>query len=201
MKQRRPPVKTAAKLNRETWLRAAYALLRRKLLPECPEHVAISWSFPSKGGTSAARRTIGECHYKGASAGGAIEGDRVVLISPMLREPAVIVETILHEMVHVALPMGTGHRKQFSRLAARVGLLKPWTATKASPELAKRIAKEFLPALPAWPGGFLQIQTTQKNRQLKATCECDRIIRGSATLFAAGPIVCGLCEGPFELSN
>jgi len=194
-------VSKAAKLNREAWLRSAYALLRRKLIRECPEHVAVSWSFPSKGGTSAARRTIGECHYKGASAGGKIEGDRVVLISPMLREPSQLVETMLHEMVHVALPMGTGHRKQFSRLAARVGLVKPWTATKASPELAQRIRKEFLPALPAWPGGFLQIQTTQKNRQLKATCDCARIIRGSAKLFEAGPILCGLCESTFELAE
>ena len=189
----------AAKLNREAWLRSAYALLRRKLIRECPEHVAVSWSFPAKGGTSATRRRIGECHYKGASAGGAVEGDRVVLISPTLREPADLIETLLHEMVHVALPMGTGHRKQFSRMAARVGLVKPWTATKASPELAKRIQDEFLPALPAWPGGYLQIHTTQKNRQLKATCECGRILRGSLKTFGEGPIICGLCESPFEV--
>lgn len=189
------------KINREAWLRAAYALLRRKLLKEAPEQVALSWSFPAKGGTSANRRRIGECHYKGGSADGAIEGGRVILISPMLREPLELVETLLHEMVHAALPMGCGHRKQFSRLAARVGLLKPWTATKASPELAKRIQTKFLPALPVWPGGHLIIQATQKNRQLKGECECGRILRGSAKLFEAGPIICGLCEGPFELAN
>jgi hypothetical protein len=188
-------------LNRETWLRAAYSLLRRKLLKEAPEHVALSWSFPAKGGTSANRRRIGECHYKGGSADGAVEGDRVLLISPTLRTPFELVETLLHEMVHAALPMGCGHRKQFSRLAARVGLVKPWTATKASPELAKRIKGEFLRALPVWPGGFLSIETTQKNRQLKAVCECERIIRGSAKLFESGPILCGLCEGTFELAN
>ncbi len=187
-------------VNREAWLRGAYSLLRKELIKECPAQVALSWSFPARGGTSANRRTIGECHYKGASAGGAVEGDRVVLISPTLREPAKIVETLLHEMVHVALPMGTGHRKQFSRLAARVGLIKPWTATKASPELAKRI-EGFLKTLPAWPGGFLEINPTQKNRQLKAVCSCDRIIRGSLKLFGDGPIICGLCEGTFELET
>jgi hypothetical protein len=188
-------------VNRETWLRAAYALLRRKLLKEAPERVAISWSFPAKGGTSANRRRIGECHYKGGSADGKIEGDRVLLISPTLRTPYELVEVLLHEMVHATLPMGCGHRAQFSRLAARVGLVKPWTATKASPELAKRIQGEFLKALPVWPGGFLTIQTTQKNRQLKAVCQCDepRIIRGSAKLFEQGPIVCGLCDEPFNL--
>jgi hypothetical protein len=187
----------AAKLNREAWLRAAYALLRRKLLKEAPEHVAISWSFPAKGGTSATRRRIGECHYKGASADGAIEGDRVLLVSPTLKTPFDLIDTLLHEMVHAALPMGCGHRAQFSRLAARVGLVKPWTSTNPSPELAKRIKSEFLPALPKWPGGFLQIHATQKNRQLKATCDCGRIIRGSAKLFAAGSIICGLCDSEF----
>jgi hypothetical protein len=187
------------KVNREAWLRAAYALLRRKLLKEAPERVALSWSFPAKGGTSATRRRIGECHYKGGSADGSIEGDRVLLISPMLKTPFDLVETLLHEMVHAALPMGCGHRKQFSQLARRTGLVKPWTATKASEELAKRIKDEILPSLPAWPGGWLQIQTTQKNRQLKAVCECGRILRGSLKTFGEGPIICGLCEAPFEI--
>lgn len=192
-------VKKDVKVNREAWLRSAYGLLRKKLLAEAPESVALSWSFPAKGGTSATRRRIGECHYKGASADGQVEGDRVLLISPMLRTPYDLVETLLHEMVHAALPMGTGHRKQFSRLAARTGLVKPWTATKASPELAKRITDEFLRELPEWPGGWLQIVPTQKNRQLKAVCDCGRILRGSLKTFGEGPIICGLCEAPFEI--
>lgn len=193
----------ALKFNREAWLRAAYALLRRKLLKEAPEHVAISWSFPAKGGTAANRRRIGECHYKveGGSADGAVEGNRVLLISPTLQTPFQLIETLLHEMVHASLPVGCGHRAQFSRLAARVGLEKPWTATTASKELAARIAKEFIPALPKWPGGHLVIRATQKNRQLKAVCSCDRIIRGSAKLFEQGEILCGLCDSAFELAN
>lgn len=187
------------KLNREAWLRAAYALVRKELLPKAPVEVAISWSFPSKGGTKSSRRTIGECHYKGGSAV-AVEGDRVILISPTLREPYALIEVLVHEMVHAALPMGSGHRAPFSRLAKSIGLMKPWTATTAGPELKKKILG-WLKRLPKWPGGHLQIVTLQKNRQLKAVCECDRIIRGSAKLFEAGPILCGLCESPFELDN
>ena len=191
----------ARKLNREAWLRAAYALLRSKLLKEAPIHAAVSWSFPAKGGTSATRRRIGECHYKGASADGKVEGDRVLLISLTLRTEFELIETLLHEMIHAALPLGCGHRRQFSQLAARVGLEKPWTATHASKELAKRIKEEFLPKLPEWPGGFLQIHNTQKNRQLKAMCECGRILRGSLKTFGEGPIICGLCDGKFELDE
>jgi hypothetical protein len=187
------------KMNREAWLRAAYALVRKELLPKAPAHVAISWSFPSKGGTKSSRRTIGECHYKGGSAVG-VEGDRVILISPTLQEPFALVEVLVHEMVHAALPMGSGHRAPFSRLAKSIGLVKPWTATTAGPELKAKI-EGWLKRLPAWPGGHLLIVSTQKNRQLKAVCECDRIVRGSAKLFEAGPILCGLCESPFELAN
>ncbi len=187
------------KLNREAWLRAAYAMIRKELLPKAPAAVAISWSFPSKGGTKASRRTIGECHYKGGSAVG-VEGDRVILISPTLQEPFALIEVLVHEMVHAALPMGCGHRKEFSRLAKSIGLVKPWTATTAGEELTKKI-HGWLKRLPKWPGGHLLIVSTQKNRQLKAVCDCDRIIRGSAKLFESGPILCGLCESPFELAN
>jgi hypothetical protein len=190
-------VKKAVKVNREAWLRAAYAIVRKELLPQAPAAVAISWSFPSKGGTKSSRRTIGECHYKGGSAV-KVEGDRVILISPTLQEPYDLIETLVHEMVHAALPMGCGHRAQFSQLAARIGLVKPWTATTAGPELKKKILG-WLKRLPKWPGGHLLIQHQQKNRQLKAVCDCEtpRIIRGSAKLFEQGPIVCGLCEAEF----
>jgi hypothetical protein len=190
-------VSKATKLNREAWLRAAYALVRKELIPTAPATVAISWSFPSKGGTKASRRTIGECHYKGGSAV-EVEGGRVILISPTLQEPFALIEVLVHEMVHAALPMGCGHRAKFSRLAKSIGLLKPWTATTAGPELTKKI-KGWLKRLPKWPGGHLVIQHTQKNRQLKATCECEpaRIIRGSSKLFEAGEIFCGICDGEF----
>jgi hypothetical protein len=190
-------MKTAVKVNREAWLRAAYALIRKEILPQAPATVAISWSFPSKGGTNSSRRRIGECHYKGGSAV-AVEGDRVILVSPTLQKPYDLVEVLVHEMVHAALPMGSGHRAPFSRLAKSIGLLKPWTATTAGPELKAKI-QGWLKKLPAWPGGFLQIVHTQKNRQLKAVCACDRILRGSSKTFEAGPILCGLCEAPFEL--
>ena len=187
------------KVNRETWLRAAYAIVRKELLPQAPVQVAISWSFPSKGGTKSSRRTIGECHYKGGSAV-KVEGDRVILVSPTLQEPYALIEVLVHEMVHAALPMGSGHRAPFSRLAKSIGLVKPWTATTAGPDLKAKI-EGWLKRLPAWPGGYLRIVSTQKNRQLKAVCSCEtpRILRGSKATFEAGPILCGLCDEAFEL--
>lgn len=37
----------------------------------------------------------------------------------------------------------------------------------------------------------------QKNRQLKAVCSCDRIIRGSKKEISKGTIQCMECESPF----
>lgn len=190
-------MKDEPKANREAWLRAAYDLIRKEALPEAPEAVAISWSFPSKGGAAASRRTIGECHYREGSAV-AVEGGRAILISPTLQTAFALIETLAHEMVHAALPAGCGHRAAFSQFAARIGLVKPWTATTAGPELAAKI-EAWLKVLPAWPGGHLRIIATQKGRQIKATCGCGRILRGSRATFDQGPILCGLCEEPFEL--
>ncbi len=193
---------TNLKVNREAWLRAAYALLRKEFLPQAPAQVAISWSFPSKGGTNASRRRIGECHYRPGSVGGRIEGGHAVLISPTLRRPYDLLECLVHEMVHTVAGPEAGHRAAFSQLAASVGLVRPWVATTAGPAL-KRTLRGYLRVLPRWPGGFLKITTKQRNRQLRAVCSCDepRILRGSRATFKQGPILCGLCEKEFVLDG
>lgn len=193
-------MKKDLRFNREAWLRAAYALLRKRLLPRAPERVAISWSFPSKGGTTASRRRIWECHYTDGTVNGRIEGRRVVLISPTLRKPYDLLECLVHEMVHTVTGPEAGHRAPFSQLSASIGLVKPWTATTAGKELRKKLMG-YLKVLPKWPGGFLTIQTRQKNRQLKAVCACEpaRILRASKATFEAGSIICGVCEEEFNL--
>lgn len=184
-------------MNREAWLRSAYALLRKELLPEAPVNVAISWSFPSKGATAARKRRIGECWSKNGI-GGKVEGDRVVLVSPTIKDELTILDTLLHEAVHASLPANVGHRRQFSQLAKRVGLLKPWTSTKRGPELEVKL-QTMLERLPKWPGGHLIPHTQQVSRQLKAECNCGRILRMSKKVAAEGAILCGLCNSAFEL--
>lgn len=186
-------------VNREAWLRAAYAILRKELLPEAPVNVAISWSFPSKGATAVRKRRIGECWSKNGI-GGKVEGDRVILVSPTITEELTLLDTLLHEAVHASLPPGVGHRKQFSQLAKRVGLLKPWTATKRGPELETKL-KTMLEKLPAWPGGHLIPHTSQVSRQLKAECDCGRILRMSKKVAEGGSVICGVCKSEFVLEQ
>lgn len=185
--------------NRETWLREAYALIRSELLPEAPETVAVTWGFPSKGATARRKRTIGQC-FGGPSVKGKVEGGRVILVSPVIDDALVVLDTLLHEMIHAALPHGVGHRAPFSRICKRVGLVKPWTQTTPSKELKEKL-EGYLSKLGPWPGGHLIVIPKEKGRQLKAECNCGRILRVAGKTFEAGPIICGLCHKNFEMEE
>jgi hypothetical protein len=185
--------------NREAWLREAYALIRKELLPEAPETVAVTWGFPSKNATSRRKRTVGQC-FGGNSVRGKIEGGRAILVSPVIEKPLEVLDTLLHEMIHAALPPDVGHRAPFSQLCKRVGLVKPWTATTPSKELKEKL-EGYLKKLDPWPVGHLFVVPKEKGRQMKAECECGRILRCARKTFEAGPILCGMCEGEFEMEG
>jgi hypothetical protein len=187
------------KVNRETWLREAYAVLRKELCPEAPETVAIAWSFPSSKAASRTRPTIGQC-WQGGGIRGKIEGGKAILISPALHKPMDIMHVLLHEMLHAALAAGVGHGAKFSQLCKRVGLVKPWTATTPGPELTAKL-EAILKKLPEWPEGSLVIRPKETGRQLKGECDCGRILRGSRKLFNDGPVICGLCKAEFEMEE
>lgn len=185
--------------NREAWLRVAYEVLRRELLPEAPKSVAVTWGFPSRNATSRRKRTIGQC-FGGNAVRGEIEGGRAILVSPVIQGPLEIMATLLHEMIHAALPVDVGHRAPFSRLCKRVGLVKPWTATTPSPELKAKL-ESYIKKLEPWPMGHLHIVPREKGRQMKAECKCGRILRCARKTFEAGAILCGICETEFRMEE
>jgi hypothetical protein len=185
------------KNNRETWLRRAYEMLRKGLLPEAPREFAIGWGFPSRKGLESRNLTIGECWT--GSFKRAPEGNTMIMISPTIDDPVQILDVLLHEMIHGAVP-DAGHRRGFSQIAKRVGLVKPWTATSASPELAKKL-RGYIKKLGRWPAGSVaNRKPREKGRQLKVICLCDppRILRLSKAAFMQGPITCGLCSARFK---
>ena len=185
--------------NRESWLRVAYERLRADLLAEAPPVAAVAWSFPSKGATSRARRTIGQCWDGGGVR--SVEGGHAVLVSPLIEEPVEVLSTLLHEMIHAAVGTDKGHRKEFSRVAKRLGFMKPWTQTPMGEELRSRLSS-ILCNLPPWPSGHLvPAPPKQKGRQQKAVCGCGRILRVARATFEGGPILCGKCGKAFDLEE
>jgi hypothetical protein len=190
--------KKAATPNREAWLRAVYTEIRRTLLPEAPETVAVTWGFPAHGATRTRNRAIGEC-WTGGAVG--CEGAQAILISPVITDGLRVADVLVHEMVHAALPSGTGHQGAFVRLMKRVGLTGRPTATTASPELKAKL-QAIIQRVGPWPKGHLTPPAPKdKSRQLKAICDCSRILRVSRRTFEGGAILCGECDSAFMLEG
>jgi hypothetical protein len=103
-------------MNREAWLTEAGveigALLTQNGLEVPTYRVSVGW--PSKGGTSAKKRRIGECWRPEASEDGVSQ----IYISPVLESPADVLGTLVHEILHALTP-GEGHRGEFVKSRAR----------------------------------------------------------------------------------
>lgn len=112
---------------RETWLRAAALELNTILLHNVPDFplsldaLAVSVGLP-KGG----RKRIGECWSREVAADAQTHH---VFISPVLDNVALVLSTLLHEMIHAAVGVDQKHKGEFVKAARAVGFEKPWTQT------------------------------------------------------------------------
>lgn len=156
-------------MTREEWLDAAVEKWRpifKNAGVTLPKKIRISVGWP--GGRGPKRHVIGQCF------GPEMVGDKTpaLFVSPVVKDPVIALAVVGHELVH-----GSGrmhHRKEFSDLAAKIGLQKPWKATTAGPELAKTLramAKELgkYDHSPISQSHF-KVQTT---RLLKVVCPVD----------------------------
>lgn len=168
-------------MNREEWLHA----LAAKLAPwfqeaghPIPASVRLACGFPSQAALARRKRRIGECWAKAASA----DAKTIhIFISPVLANELEVAETVLHELIHAALPFGVGHKGPFVKMAKGFGLQAPWTATTASPELKARL-NALLSMMPErYPHAALQAvnrRGSKGSRLLKVACpECDYTVR------------------------
>jgi hypothetical protein len=183
-------------MTREQWLINAIDALRPKFQPVAPlpDTLHVSMSFPSKMAVSNRRRRIGECWVQ--------QGH--ILISPVLKTPFEIIDTLAHELAHAAAPVGAGHKAPFVRICKAVGLTKGRpTSVGAGPELAAELHGiiEKLGPLPHKPITALGRDKVQSTRLLKASCEeCGYTIRITRKwIEEAGLPGCPACERNLEL--
>lgn len=118
---------------REGWLRAASDRMVA-WLPEVKESLdpaiaPVSCGFPK--GRHGAGRAIGVCYHPGACPGA--EELRPIFICPTLESPREVLATLLHELVHAALPKEAGHKKRFKDAVFGLGLTGKATATYCEP--------------------------------------------------------------------
>lgn len=102
---------------REEWLSVFVKYLRPVFAAAgspLPEKIRISCAFPVRTCTA-----IGQILSRRVSS----DGTREIFISPVLSEAARVCDVVIHELVHAALPEGSGHGKEFRRLALNSALL------------------------------------------------------------------------------
>ena len=184
-------------ITREQWLNLALDQLRplfkSKAGAEIPQDARVSIGFP-KGGS--ARKSIGECWPRARST------DKVneIFISPVVSEPARMLDILAHEAVHAVDDCASGHGQAFKRVAVAIGLTGKMTATVAGEELKAELAA-IVAALPPLTHGALDLSGRKKQptRLLKLECDgCGMIVRTTSKwLDTVGAPDCA-CGGHFR---
>jgi hypothetical protein len=148
---------------REAWLTSAVAALSPSFAaigaPLPPVRVSVGWP----GGSSRKRaNVIGQCWAPGAAS----DGVQQIYVSPAIDDSAVVLSTLVHELVHAADNCEHGHRGRFAKVAKQLGLEGPMPATHAGDKLAASL-KTLSTKLGAYPHAALV--TTAKSSAPKQT--------------------------------
>ena len=177
----------AAKFDtREAWLEAAVEVFRGwfvKAGAPMPATIKVTCGWPARGGTAAKGRVLAECWHPKVSADGATQ----IFVSPYIGDAARALDVLLHECVHAALGVGTGHGPAFAKLAFGLGLAGKPTATIAGEALQKRLVEAVIPALGKYPHGKMEVTEWEisdrpkkqvGSRMVKCSCEsCGYTVR------------------------
>ncbi len=176
----------------------AYAILREEFIREAPKVVTITAGFPS----SRRRGTVGECWLNYIKSKKNKEQHLITIHFRQFHDPVEVLHVLLHEMIHASGIRG--HRKDFSQVAKRVGLVKPWVATTPSDylrELLEDIVVRLGPLTDGWGKEKEMLETSnlkpQTTRLRKWECDCGVIVRVARDNFHAQ---CLLCGSIFKLS-
>lgn len=154
---------------REEWLTAALRILS-DLMPEgvtIPQ-VRVSVGFPAgRRGGAKGGKVIGQCHYLPK------DGVPQIYIHPVLTDPARVLDVLLHEAIHAAMP-GHGHDRLFAAVCREAGLVGKPTATVAGEDLLPVLAA-VVDVLGEYPHGELDYNDARGRKQgtRMIKCECD----------------------------
>lgn len=124
-------------ITREAWLHQAIEVFRPRFeavgLP-LPEriHVSVGFGFGAK---AESKIILGQTWARCTSE----DGVNHVFISPREGDPAAMLVTLLHELVHVADDCASGHKGKFAEVATRLGFEGPMTQTPPSVELSAEL--------------------------------------------------------------
>jgi hypothetical protein len=187
--------------NREAWLMAATERLIGRILDEGgvrPTNLRVSCGWPSRKAlltASSKSRTLGQAWAPQASE----DKTREIFITPALADEVRVMDVLLHELIHVCLPVEVGHKHPFPSIAKAVGLEGKPTATVASEELVEEL-RVIAHELGRYPHEKLDVEpgTKKPGRMVKGSCpDCGNIFYGSRTAWEAALPECGVCRVPY----
>ena len=165
---------------REEWLTAAIEELRPVFAAvgkPLPAAIRVACGFPLNAKRS---KAIGECWIASASADGVIE----ILISPVLADPVLVFEVLVHELCH-ATSGAFNHGINFQKVATHMLLQacgtgkQTWKSTKGTADFKPQYTP-MINGLGGYPHGQLTYtdRKTQGTRMLKACCpSCGYTVR------------------------
>jgi hypothetical protein len=176
---------------RESWLRAATDELR-PYFERCghplPDRIRFAIAFPSTGRKG---NRVGECWHSSTSADEHFE----IFIRADQSEPEKVLGVLVHELVHVVVPVDAKHGKQYRAAALKIGLQGKMVHAMPGELLQKRL-DDLAATLGPLPHARLNIdrgadnrgpadrEKKQKARMLKAECEvegCGYVVRVAAS--------------------
>ena len=99
--------------------------------PLAPVRVTCEWP----GSFVAYTKRIGECWPRSYDEYGA----NLVFVSPLISDPLIGLEILVHELVHAIDDCQSGHRGNFRLIAKAIGLEGRMTQTRASPSLRSKL--------------------------------------------------------------
>lgn len=192
---------------REAYLQAAAEDMRQHLFAPCDvtvPKVSISVGFPK--GSRGRAHAIGQCWDPTAS-GVTLHH---LYISPVLGQDGsqTWADTLAHELVHAAVGVRAGHKREFARCATDIGLEGRMTATHGGEAFTRYVA-DLVERLGAYPHERVKLPPRggKGSRLKKLVCQCGstpdtsertpRILRASRSMIEDGPIFCGVCDMMF----
>jgi hypothetical protein len=195
-------------------LEHAWQTIRRRH-PDVPEAVLVVAS-----GSEGKRLNLGHFAPHRWQVAGADRHEVLVGGEGLHRGPTDVLGTLLHEAAHGLAQArqvqdtsrgGRYHNRRYAALAGELGLevasVQPvgWSATAVPAATAAAYAgqlEELAAALVLWRRQEHRIGSGSRSRNLLAAiCGCGRRIRVAKATIAEAPIVCGLCEEPFESAD
>ena len=187
-------------ITREEWLIQSADIITDTIICQAADKLGVDYDlekFRVSIGNPQSKGALGECWAKKASS----DGYNEIFITPHVDDSAKILATLVHELIHAADDLKSGHQHFFAQMARECGLVGKLTATTAGTRLNEQLL-DIVDALGDIPHSKLssthRVKKSQTTRMLKVECShCGFHFRASRTQIDKITIhACNACDHP-----